>query len=482
MERVRRVFECVASAKRPLTTAEVVEIYTLDTDLRSSDDMDIDDYETFMLERCTGLLNIVTRTSYDETVYGTVHFIHFSAKEFLMSPKVRSTESSAHCYRFDEYSANLALSKICLAALEVAPALSSILVYANDYWRDHVSHQNELDLGEYLGRFLQMDSSPFARWASTLPIWNPDRDDAAIHCAAALNLSHHLKKLLARSQFNQSSPVRSTLVAVRCPQGQTALHRAASAGTVDACRLLLERGALVDDADKYGHTPFHLSAQSGSFETIKMLLEHPRADAGDPGARIHARNKLGHTALHLAALSGKADACRLLLERGALVDDTGEDGDTPLHMSVDLFTSVDVMRMLLEHPRADAAESSDRIHARNKLGRTALHLAAGSSREPEACRLLLERGAHIDDVDKNGNTPSHFAAKYWSHSDTTRFLLEYRAEKNLGGLPRAHKLRNQLRRLAEGSEGELWRAILEDFASQIGAVEVSLAETWFVDV
>ncbi|VDB86718.1 unnamed protein product [Peniophora sp. CBMAI 1063] len=152
-ERVRRVFECVASAMRPLFTNEVVEIYTLNTDLRSSDDMNINDSETFILERCTGLLNI-SDWFYrrDGQVHRSVQFIHFSAKEFLMSPALRDTKNLAHRYRFDEYTANLTLSKTSLAALDVAPALPSILVYADSHWRDHVSHQNELDLDNSLGK------------------------------------------------------------------------------------------------------------------------------------------------------------------------------------------------------------------------------------------------------------------------------------------------------------------------------------------
>ncbi|VDB86730.1 unnamed protein product [Peniophora sp. CBMAI 1063] len=636
MERVRRVFGCVASAKRPLSTAEVVEIYTLDTDLRSSDDMDIDDYETFILERCTGLLNIVNWRNYPgDDVRRTVQFIHFSAREFLMSPKLRDTEKSAHCYSFDEYTANLVLSKICLAALDVTPSFPSILVYAGRYWRDHVSHQNELDLDGFLQRFLQEDSPSFSRWTGSLSLFDPDPSDHAIHWVVRLNLSHYLNKLLAQSQFDQSPPMRSILVTIRCSQNRTLLHHAASAGSVDAfsllldygalglindtdedgntplhlnakegnldlmrmllehlgvdgaessaridarnnqgqtafhCaawshtaeagRFLLEHGALVDVTDKDGNTPLHVGAANGNLEIIQMLLEHPRADAEDPGDRIHARNKQGQTALHCSAREGKAEAVRLLLERGALVDVTDEDGDTPLHVGAS-NGNLDIIQMLLEHPRADAEDPGARIHARNKYQRTALHVAARSYRpkgkaeavrlllergalvdvtdkngntpfhlsalkgnldimemllehpeadaedlgariharnkwghtvlhhaarceEVEACRLLLERGALVDDVDKAGNTPSHSAVWKWMQApDAICFLLEYRAKQNLGGLPRAHKLRNQLRRRAEGYNGELWRPILIDFASQFEAVEVNLAETWFVDV
>lgn len=52
------------------------------------------------------------------------------------------------------------------------------------------------------------------------------------------------------------------------------LHDAAERGSVDAARLLLERGADVNDRNDVGHPPVHLAASKGKAEMVALLLEH----------------------------------------------------------------------------------------------------------------------------------------------------------------------------------------------------------------
>ncbi|KZV62670.1 ankyrin, partial [Peniophora sp. CONT] len=56
---------------------------------------------------------------------------------------------------------------------------------------------------------------------------------------------------------------------------KTALHTAARSGRVEVCRLLLEHGALVEDADNDGDTPLHEAANSGHLDTVRLILQHP---------------------------------------------------------------------------------------------------------------------------------------------------------------------------------------------------------------
>ncbi|KZV62671.1 ankyrin, partial [Peniophora sp. CONT] len=113
--------------------------------------------------------------------------------------------------------------------------------------------------------------------------------------------------------------------------GQTALHQAAYYANADVCRLLLEHGAHVDDADNDGNTPLHLTA---NLDTVHLLLQYPVADGSNAAAlRCRTRNKKGQTALHQAAYRGSVEACRFLLEHGALVDEEDNDGKTPLQVA-----------------------------------------------------------------------------------------------------------------------------------------------------
>ena len=49
------------------------------------------------------------------------------------------------------------------------------------------------------------------------------------------------------------------------------------------------------------------------------------------------------------------------------------------------------------------------VHARDAVGRTALHFAAGYGYD-EAALELLRRGAHVDAADRFGATPLHWRA------------------------------------------------------------------------
>ena len=77
-------------------------------------------------------------------------------------------------------------------------------------------------------------------------------------------------------------------------------------------RLLLEKGASVDDQSKHGETALHRAAASGHEAMVRLLLEK--------GASVDDQSKHGETALHRAAAGGHEAVVWLLLEKGAGVD------------------------------------------------------------------------------------------------------------------------------------------------------------------
>ena len=71
--------------------------------------------------------------------------------------------------------------------------------------------------------------------------------------------------------------------------GRTLLYIVCKSGFYDTCKLLLQKGASVNQAQKDGSTPLHAAAYFGQTLVVGLLLEC--------GARFDIKNKWGNTAL-----------------------------------------------------------------------------------------------------------------------------------------------------------------------------------------
>ncbi|KAA0163707.1 hypothetical protein FNF27_07908 [Cafeteria roenbergensis] len=199
--------------------------------------------------------------------------------------------------------------------------------------------------------------------------------------------------------------------------GKTPLLRASEHGHVDTMRLLLDRGASVDAADRDGKTPLLHAYHCSDVDTMRLLLDHGASvdDADDDkktallhaseygevdivrllldhGASVDAADYDGKTALLHAAERGHVDIVRLLLDHGASVDDADDDGKTALLHAAE-YGDVDIVRLLLDHGAS--------VDAADRNGVTAL-LRASEHGRVDIVRLLLDRGASVDATDRAG--------------------------------------------------------------------------------
>lgn len=117
------------------------------------------------------------------------------------------------------------------------------------------------------------------------------------------------------------------IVYVKKVYTETPLHVAASLGSVECVKLLLNHGA--DVRVQFGDarsTPLHLAADEGSAECTRLLIES--------GAPADAKNSRGQTALHLAALAQSAETLEILIAAKASINAEDDSGRTPLHAAV----------------------------------------------------------------------------------------------------------------------------------------------------
>ena len=86
---------------------------------------------------------------------------------------------------------------------------------------------------------------------------------------------------------------RQHIVEDKDEYGRTLLYTASKSGFYDVCKLLLQKGASVDEPQRDGSTPLHGAAYFGHELVVGLLLQH--------GARTDIKNNWGHTALDESA-------------------------------------------------------------------------------------------------------------------------------------------------------------------------------------
>src|SRR6202453_364912 len=105
-------------------------------------------------------------------------------------------------------------------------------------------------------------------------------------------------------------------------RGITPLMYAAEVGSVDAMRVLIDRGADVNAQNDFGSTALMWSVPDPS--KVRLLLDH--------GAQVNLVARSGRSALIIAAFTNpSAEVVRLLLAKGAKVDVMDVRHVTPLN-------------------------------------------------------------------------------------------------------------------------------------------------------
>ncbi|VDD88122.1 unnamed protein product [Enterobius vermicularis] len=202
--------------------------------------------------------------------------------------------------------------------------------------------------------------------------------------------------------------------------GVTAVHWAVLADAEKCLKYILKISQAPHEIpwvllkDCHGVTPVHLAAKLGRTRILKLLL-----DAVDDPDRFYeeALDNYKRSALHYAAACGRVACCELLLDCSIQLqpDQRDDNNQTPLMCAAAsvypdgaLAITARVVRLL--GTRLLQSGKRSLLTARDKDGRTALHLAVLASNDQVIDVLLDELQGLPETFDNEGRTPLHYAA------------------------------------------------------------------------
>ena len=197
-------------------------------------------------------------------------------------------------------------------------------------------------------------------------------------------------------------------------RGITPIYLSALRGNVAMLKLLLDSGASPDSSTPGGETLLMTSAHVGSVDAVRLLLER--------GAHVDWQERTrGHTALMYAVEENQVDVIRILIDRKAEID-------------VQSFVTMpDNVQCVPTVPSLNLGARGDGLYRAIAIptpvgALTALHIAAREGNLP-VIEMLVKVGAHVDLPAANGATPL-ITSIVNGHGAVAMFLLEHGADAN----------------------------------------------------
>jgi ankyrin repeat protein len=168
--------------------------------------------------------------------------------------------------------------------------------------------------------------------------------------------------------------------------GNTAFDYAARTGNIALLKTLLEKGV------KYTDNALIIAAQgsrreTNTLETYKYLVE-------DLKIKPTATSKTGETVLHfLVSKPNQTEIINYFIAKGVDINKADNEGNTPLMVATSAKETAALEQLL---------PIVKNINTQNGKGESALTIAVKSG-TPSAVELLLNKGADISVIDKEGN-------------------------------------------------------------------------------
>jgi ankyrin repeat protein len=172
--------------------------------------------------------------------------------------------------------------------------------------------------------------------------------------------------------------------------------------------LLLAHGADIGATDFQGQGLLHVAPTK---DIVDLLISR--------GIAVNTkRNRDGATALHLATKSGRNEVVKVLLAHGADINATDKSGNTPLHMAKEWQTA----SLLLDHSASVNAKNNNGIRPLMHFMGTLLTSIPSDGGAFEIIRILVQRGADVNQGDRSGNRPLTYLMQMKANPAYSKFV------------------------------------------------------------
>ena len=465
-ERALSILRWVLYAARPLTVRELAEALLISVnddesldkwlpqdDLPEAWDEDYTDEQ--IMGVCGSLIDIRGGEAGEPVENQTVHFVHFSVKEYLLRNVDIELPVLLKDYFTDRFRAQELIATICLRYLclkdfqqgahstitqfDIRAKKYAFLPYAALHISDHLFNAQPFPQSIVKLCNALLDPSD-SRWFAFSEL-----DGARLYCG---NFGEYMEKyktsypnpLYYASLLGWCETIKYLLgcgmdINIIGGPRATPLQAAATSGNRDSVRILLDYGAdvnLLTLESDFGNA-LQAAAAYGREGIVNMLLDRganasliggvmgncviaasagaaaqvPEATACriierliSAGAEIDCANASGFIALHEAALADSSVMVEILLKNGADINAATEDGMTALHIAIQNGNIRTTRCLLANGAYLDGVVGKDMW--------TALHFAAGQGVE-EMIPLILDHGADVNSSTKGGLTPLDIA-------------------------------------------------------------------------
>lgn len=167
-----------------------------------------------------------------------------------------------------------------------------------------------------------------------------------------------------------------------------------------------------------GETPLTFAIPNGELKTIKFLADN---------TNINEQDKLGQSPLHLALSQNKDEIFDYLLEKGADVNVGGAKGtlknQTVLYLAVTRGRDDLVQKLLERGANPNVVDSEGGI--------ILAEACIGAPVNPEIVRMLLDKGANVNQKETNSATPLiYIAANKQTAAEKRQSVVKMLLDKN----------------------------------------------------